>query len=136
MEKIEKWIFNDILNSIHKLNFSTEAAPFPYLHASTDPYRKLIVYNPNTVTLYEITEEYIHALKNHHRKNSGYDFKNPDESEAHNLALDYLIDRWWYYDGANNWLRFMNATGAPAHLQDLIVAEFNVPTSVLFQEHM
>ncbi|GAK30696.1 hypothetical protein WOSG25_041370 [Weissella oryzae SG25] len=132
MNKIKDWILDDILNSINKLGFCVETAEIETLHACTDNTRELIIYNPDLASLYELSEEYIHALKHHHRRNPEYDFRNPDEAEAHDLALDYLLERWCSYECPNNWLFFMEAMGTPAYLQDSIIDKLTALAGTFF----
>ncbi|MBS0950219.1 hypothetical protein JK159_07570 [Weissella minor] len=124
METIEQWIIEDIVKSIKGIGFSIEEAPLPYLHATTNTDAKLIIYNRHTVTLFELAEEFIHARDKHTRHHKEYDVRNSDETEAHKLALQFLLDCWACYDGAKNWLNFVTVTGVPADFEKDIVDYF------------
>ncbi len=121
METIEEWIIEDILKSIRRLGFSIEEAPLPYLHATTHSDAKVVIYNRQTVTLFELTEELIHARYKHKRRQKEYDVRNPDEGDAHHLALLFLLDCWKCYDGSKNWLTFMTVTGTSEEFESDVV---------------
>lgn len=125
METIEEWIIEDILKSIRQLGFSIEEAPLPYLHATTNSEAKVVIYNKQTVTLFELTEELIHARYRHKRRRQEYDVRNPDETDAHQVALQFLLNRWNYYGGSKNWLTFITVTGTPSDFEAEICESFN-----------
>lgn len=136
MEAIGNWILEDILKSIKQLGFSIEEAPLPYLHATTNSEAKLIIYNQETATLFELAEELIHATYGHRRRNKEYDVRNTDESDAHYLCLQFLLDRWNYYEGSENWLTFMTVTGTPEEFEDEIIESFTPHDHGLFNSAM
>ncbi|WP_419154528.1 hypothetical protein [Weissella bombi] len=124
MEEIQKWIFEDIITEIKKISFSIEAAPLAYLHAITSPKSKVIICNPDTVSLFELSEEKVHAEYNHHRRFKEYDVLNLDEQESHQLSFHYLLNRWQWYEGCQDWLKFVMATGTPSYFKDEIITAF------------
>lgn len=123
MELIESYIWEDVTTLIDKISFSMVELPISK-PAYTDPSSDTIFYNKSLISLYSITEEYFHALLDHHRKYEEYDFLNPDEHEAHDLALDYLYDEWDKYDLPPNYLRFTEALKTPSHLNNRIEKHF------------
>lgn len=123
MELMHDWIMADILKNIRSLDYDIEKLPITNLSATTNNQRKVIIYNPDSVTLFEITEEYFHALKKHHRLYD-YDVLNKDESEAHSLALKYLFAKWCKYVGVNDWLQFSEAMGVPSEHYETVIEMF------------
>ncbi|MBM7617303.1 hypothetical protein JOC36_000852 [Weissella uvarum] len=129
MDTIEEWIIEDILKSIKQIGFSVEQVPLSSTHALTDCKASVIMYNPDSTTIFELAEEYEHAKNQHHRQWTEYDVRNKDEAEAHHLALDYILDRWQAYEGSNNWLTFMTVTGTPNDYEDDVAEALKPNTS-------
>lgn len=126
MHNITSFIQDDIIKQINAIGFTYEETLDIHLHAVTFVSSHVIFANPDLVTLYELSEEYFHARLSHKRQHKEYDVRNPDEREAHNLALTYLINRWVYYDGSNNWLTFTAVTGVPYEFEQKIIEEFQI----------
>ncbi|MFP7242397.1 hypothetical protein [Pediococcus pentosaceus] len=124
METIFDFIRDDILSDIEKIGFDVEAVPLNQVHAVTYSDAGIVVYNSETCCLYELAEELHHARLGHHRQWAGYDIRNHDEKEAHQASLEYLIDRWLYYGGSQNWLTFITVTGTPGDAEQVIIDAF------------
>ncbi|MHC8464528.1 hypothetical protein [Weissella tructae] len=124
MNTIIGYIKEDILKLIDEISFNVEEIPIKHMAAGTDYRCRVIMYNPETVTLFELAEEYFHAKDSHTRKNIGYDIRNSDERDAHDSAFRFLINRWSYYGGPENWLSFIELTGTPHYFEYKIVEQF------------
>lgn len=123
MELIESYIWEDITTLIDNISFNMVDLPISK-PAYTDPSSNTIFYNKTLISLYSITEEYFHALLEHHRKYEEYDFLNPNEREAHELALNYLYNEWDKYDLPSDYSRFIDAIKPPFHLHSKIENHF------------
>lgn len=134
MEIISEWIQKDIVSDILSVGFKVENALISSPAAVTVLNPALVIFNSKLVTLFELAEEYIHAREHHHRRCAEYDVRNPDEIEAHHLAIEYLIALGEKYDCPRDWQQFMIATGTPAHLRDYVIEQYNnSPDGVLFK---
>lgn len=133
-EIIQDYMYEDIMNNIHSLGFTIANLDLIDCIAVTDMYSQTVFLNSSSITLFVLAEEYIHARQHHHRRCDGYDVRNPDEIEAHHLAIDYLIASGEKYDCPRDWQQFMIATGTPAHLRDYVIEQYNnSPDGVLFK---
>ncbi|QVV90861.1 hypothetical protein [Weissella tructae] len=132
MYDVTQFIREDILQDIDKIGFSHEETTDMHLHAVTFVKSKVIFSNPDTVTLFELVEEFVHAKDSHTRKNIEYDIRNPDERDAHNIACQYLLERWDYYNGPINWLVFIELTGAPHYFEYQIIDHFKSKEDLTF----
>lgn len=135
MNTIIGYIKEDILKLIDEIGFNIEEIPIKHMAAGTDYRCRVIMYNPETVTLFELAEEYFHAKYSHTRKNVEYDIRNSDERDAHALACEYLLDLWSYYNGSINWLVFIEYTGTPHYFEYKIVDYFK-STEYSIAEHV
>lgn len=122
MEEVESYIYKDLKRDISSIDYSIVSLDLER-PAYTDPVLPFIFYNPDRGNLYTLTEEYFHALKKHHRRYN-YDVLNNNESEAHNLALSYLFNKWIDYVGVNDWLQFCEALGVPCEHYDAVINMF------------
>lgn len=125
METIEEWIAEDILNAIKKIDYSIEEVPITAINAVTHCETRTVLYNPSTASLFDLAEEYEHAKNFHRRQWLEYDVRNKNESEAHHLAVKFILERWNCYEGSDNWLTFMTVTGTPVDYEDEIIEYFN-----------
>ncbi|QIL49898.1 hypothetical protein G7084_00290 [Weissella coleopterorum] len=123
MEEIENYIWEDVTKLIKNISFDLVNLPMNK-PAYTDPSNDIIFYNESTISIYSITEEYFHALLKHQRRYDQYDFLNPAEHEAHDLALKYLYKEWDKYDLPSDYLRFTEAMNPPYHLCNKIEDHF------------
>ncbi|WP_419153993.1 hypothetical protein [Weissella viridescens] len=136
METIEEWIIEDICKAISQSGFSIEKGALPYLHATTNSKARVVIYNPETVTLFELAEEMVHAQYRHSRQQREYDVRNSNEGDAHQKALQYLLDRWCYYEGSENWLTFVTVTGTPCEFSDDVERYFDKDKKIISQGHV
>ncbi|GAK31706.1 hypothetical protein WOSG25_140080 [Weissella oryzae SG25] len=119
-------IIDDIFKLIHSLNWEIEQAPLSSLPSLVDPIRKVLIYNPESITIFHLVEEYYHIKLEHSGRLlwTDNDERNPHEHEAWNEALSWLKRYWDMNEGGDNYLKFMEYFGVPYSLETSVIEEF------------
>ena len=120
-------MINDLFREINELDY--DYAPVPMgTPALTSWERKLVMYDPDSVTPYYLTHEIIHIEeKHHHRLQSfnGNDERNPNERDAEDEAIQRLMRHHLNLGGKFNYVDFMMIYGVPAHLEQSVIREMS-----------
>ena len=120
-------MIKELLNDINDLEYSCIALPIS-LPAVTNWERKLVIYNPDSVTPYYLKHEIIHIKERHHSRLCafiGNDERNPNESDAENKAIHELMKHHIDTGGRFNYVDFMLIYGVPAHLEQSVITEMS-----------
>ncbi|MBA5933561.1 hypothetical protein [Weissella confusa] len=120
-------MIKELLNDINDLEYSCIALPIS-LPAVTNWERKLVIYNPDSVTPYYLKHEIIHIKERHHSRLfafNGNDERNPNERDAENKAIHELMKHHIDTGGRFNYVDFMLIYGVPAHLEQSVITEMS-----------
>ena len=120
-------MIKELLNDINDLEYSCIALPIS-LPAVTNWERKLVIYNPDSVTPYYLKHEIIHIKERHHSRLFafyGNDERNPNERDAENKAIHELMKHHIDTGGRFNYVDFMLIYGVPAHLEQSVITEMS-----------
>lgn len=120
-------MIEELLNEINSLDFDYVPLPIS-LPAAMNWNRKIVVYNPDTVTPYYLKHEIIHIKERHQRRLTvfnGNDERNPNERDAADEAIHELMKHHLSLNGRFNYIDFMNIYGVPCHLEQSVIAEMS-----------